>query len=114
MCGLAATTSDAYFSPMEHMVTLEALKEGNDGSALGIAMRDPNGEFENLKEYPILSGICTREGGRVVKDDMDKLSFEFHCVWAPKIKKTKGVVPHEYYFVGIEMPATERVNNSER
>jgi len=101
MCRLAAITSDEYFSPMENIIALETMKEGNDGSGLGITMRDLNGEFENLKEYPILSGICTRDGGRVVDDYMDKLGFELLYVWAPKIKKTKGVVPHEYYFARV-------------
>jgi len=86
---------------MENILALETMKEGHDGSGLGITMRDLNGEFEKLKEYPILSGICTRDGGRIVDEYMDKLGFELLHVWAPKIRKTKGIVPHEYYFARV-------------
>ncbi len=101
MCRLAAVTSGEYISPMEPIFALETMKEGHDGSGLGITMRDLNGEFEKLKEYPILSGICTRNGGRIIDEYMDKLGFELLHVWAPKIKKTKGVVPREYYFARV-------------
>ncbi len=101
MCRLAAITSGEYFSPMENILALETMKEGHDGSGLGITMRDLNGEFEKLKEYPILSGICTRNGARVIDEYMDKLGFELLHVWAPKIRKTKGIVPHEYYFARV-------------
>lgn len=101
MCRLAAITSNEYFSPMENILALETMKEGHDGSGLGITMKDLSGEFEKLKEYPILSGICTRNGGRVIDEYMDKLGFELLNVWAPKIKKTKGVVSREYYFARV-------------
>jgi glutamate synthase domain-containing protein 1 len=86
---------------MENILALETMKEGHDGSGLGILMRDLSGEFEKLKEYPILSGICTRNGVRVIDEYMDKLGFELLHVWAPKIKKTKGIVPREYYFARV-------------
>ena len=101
MCRLAAITSDKHFSPMENILALETMKEGNDGSGLGLTMKNLDGEFEKLKEYPILSGICTRNGGRVVDEYMDKLGFELLHVWAPKIRKIKGVIPHEYYFARV-------------
>lgn len=101
MCRLAAVTSRDYISPMEPVLALETMKEGHDGSGLGITMRDLGGEFEKLKEYPILSGICTRNGGRIIDEYMDKLGFELVHVWAPKIRKTKNVVPREFYFAKV-------------
>jgi glutamate synthase domain-containing protein 1 len=101
MCRLAAITSSEYFSPMENILALETMKEGHDGSGLGITMKGLSGEFEKLREYPILSGICTRNGGRVVDDYMDKLGFELLHVWVPKTRKVKGIVPHEYYFARV-------------
>ena len=62
MCRLSAITSDQYFSPMENILALETMKEGHDGSGLGLVLKDLGGEFEDLKRYPILSGICSRKG----------------------------------------------------
>src|SRR6202142_249854 len=105
MCRLAAITSDKHFSPMENILSLETMKEGNDGSGLGLTLKDLDGEFGKLKEYPILSGMGTRNGGRVVDEYMDKLGFELLHVWAPKTRKIKGVIPHEYYFArGYDYP----------
>jgi len=86
---------------MEPILALETMKEGHDGSGLGITMRNLNGEFEKLKEYPILSGMSTRNGGRLIDEYMDKLGFELLHVWSPKIKKTKGVISREYYFARV-------------
>jgi glutamate synthase domain-containing protein 1 len=101
MCRLAAVTSKGYISPMEPILALETMKEGHDGSGLGITMRDLGGEFEKLKEYPTLSGICTRNGGRIIDEYMDKLGFELLHVWAPKTRKTRNVVPREFYFAKV-------------
>lgn len=101
MCRLAAITSKEYISPMEPILALETMKEGHDGSGLGITMKDLGGEFEKLKEYPILSGMCTRNGGRAIDEYMDSLGFELLHVWSPKIKKTRGVVSREYYFARV-------------
>ena len=62
MCRLSAIISDSYFSPMENIMALETMKEGHDGSGLGMILRDLGGEFTELKEFPILSGICTHAG----------------------------------------------------
>ncbi|MCK7491372.1 MAG: hypothetical protein MZW92_06415 [Comamonadaceae bacterium] len=65
-------------------------EEGHDGSGLGITMKDLDGEFEDLKEYPILSGICSKKGAWTIDEYMDKLGFKLLHVWAPKIKKVRG------------------------
>ncbi len=101
MCRLAAITSKEYISPMEPILALETMKEGHDGSGLGITMKGLSNEFEKLREYPILSGICTRNGGRLIDDYMDKLGFELLHVWTPRIRKTKGVIAHENYFARV-------------
>ncbi|MFZ2198167.1 MAG: hypothetical protein WAV13_10570 [Thermodesulfovibrionales bacterium] len=40
MCRLAAITSSEYFSPMENVLALETMKEGHDGSGMGIMLKD--------------------------------------------------------------------------
>ena len=62
MCRLAAITSNKYFSPMENILALETMKEGHDGSGLGLTLKDLGGEFEEFKGYPVMSGICSKEG----------------------------------------------------
>lgn len=101
MCRLAAITSNEYFSPMENILALETMKEGHDGSGLGLTLKDIGGEFEDLKEYPILSGICSKKGIRILDEFMDKQGFKLKYVWTPKIKKLKGVVPRDYYFARV-------------
>jgi len=66
MCRLAAITSAKYFSPMENILALETMKEGHDGSGLGLTLKDLGGKFKELKNYPILSGICSRKGKKIL------------------------------------------------
>ena len=67
MCRLSAITSGEYFSVMENIMALETMKEGHDGSGLGVTLKDLGGEFEQLKEYPIFSGICTDAGRKKIR-----------------------------------------------
>ena len=98
MCRLAAITSNKYFSPMENILALETMKEGHDGSGLGLTLKDLGGEFENLKAYPVMSGICSKKGISILDEFMDKHGFKLQHVWTPKIKKVKGVTSRDYYF----------------
>ncbi len=101
MCRLAAITSNEYFSPMENILALETMKEGHDGSGLGLTLKDLGGEFEELKEYPVLSGICSRKGLETLDDFMKKHGFRLKHEWNPRIKPVKGVVAREYYFARV-------------
>lgn len=98
MCRLAAITSNKYFSPMENIIALETMKEGHDGSGLGLTLKDLGGEFEKLKKYPILSGICSKAGRKTLDDFMKKHGFKLKHEWTPKVKHMKGIVPRDYYF----------------
>lgn len=101
MCRLAAITSNEYFSPIENILALETMKEGHDGSGLGITLKDLGGEFKDLKGYPILSGICSKEGAKILDDYMDKSGFKLIHVWAPKIRPIKGIIPRDHYFARV-------------
>jgi len=101
MCRLAAITSNEYFSPMENILALETMKEGHDGSGLGLTLKDLGGEFEKLKGYPILSGICSKKGAKVLDDYMDKAGFKLKEIWAPKIKPVRGITPRDHYFARV-------------
>lgn len=98
MCRLAAITSKEFISPMEPILALETMKEGHDGSGLGLVLKDLGGEFEKLKKYPILSGICSRDGKRTLDDYMKRCGFTLKHEWRPKIKPVGGIVQRDHYF----------------
>ncbi|RLA99306.1 MAG: glutamate synthase [Deltaproteobacteria bacterium] len=62
MCRLFAITSEEPLSPMMAIRSLYAMKEGYDGSGVGIFLTDLSGELEEFKGFPILSGIFTNDG----------------------------------------------------
>ncbi len=64
MCRLFALTSKNPVSPMEAIKALDVMKEGHDGSGVGLLLRDLGGPFEEMKDAPILSGIFNEEGIR--------------------------------------------------
>ncbi|BCB95575.1 hypothetical protein JZK55_04970 [Dissulfurispira thermophila] len=98
MCRLAAITSKDYISSIEPILALETMKEGHDGSGLGLTLKNLGGEFEKLKKYPILSGICSKSGKKTLDDFMKKQGFKLRHEWTPKIKPVKGIVARDYYF----------------
>ncbi len=98
MCRLAAITSSDYVSPMEPILALETMKEGHDGSGLGIMMKNLGGEFEGLKEFPVLSGICSDAGMKVVDEFMEKKGFTVKYSWTPSIREVPGVLRRDHYF----------------
>ena len=70
MCRLSAITSSDYISPMENILALETMKEGHDGSGLGLMLKDMAGPFADFKQYPTLSAICSNKGLRDLEDYM--------------------------------------------
>jgi glutamate synthase domain-containing protein 1 len=101
MCRLAAITSSEYFSPMENILALETMKEGHDGSGMGLILKGLGGEFEELSEYPVLSGICSTEGVKALDDYMNNLAFKLKYTWTPKTRPIKGIDSHDHYFARV-------------
>lgn len=62
MCRLIALTCDQLLSPLEAIRGLSAMREGYDGSGMGLLLRDLGGPFEQMKEAPVLSGIFSTKG----------------------------------------------------
>ncbi|MGO9377757.1 MAG: glutamate synthase [Dissulfurispiraceae bacterium] len=109
MCRLAAITSDNYFSPMENIDALETMKEGHDGSGLGLTLKDLGGKFESLKKYPIMSGICSKEGKKTLDGFMKKNGFKLKYEWTPKIRPVRGITARDHYFArAYEYPASHK------
>ncbi|MHB8766949.1 MAG: class II glutamine amidotransferase domain-containing protein [Deferrisomatales bacterium] len=91
MCRLCALVSAEYFSPMESILALETMKEGHDGSGLGLILRDLGGEFEGLKEFPILSAITSDKGYYELDDYMVAKGFRTKHLWDPAIVVKPGM-----------------------
>ena len=101
MCRLAALISSDYFSPMENILALETMKEGHDGSGLGLVLRDLGGEFEDLKEFPILSAITTDKGFYDLDAFMVSKGFRTKHMWEPELtlKPGSSIEPRDRYIV---------------
>ncbi|HYA41822.1 MAG TPA: glutamate synthase [Syntrophobacteraceae bacterium] len=75
MCRLIAVTSDEPQSAMLAMRALDVMREGHDGSGVGLFMSDLSGPFEELKGLPILSGIFTADGVNRLDEYMSNHGF---------------------------------------
>jgi predicted glutamine amidotransferase len=75
MCRLFAITSKTPLSPMTAIEAMEVMREGHDGSGVGLFLRDLAGPFEEMKDAPILSGIFTEEGIKRLDRYMMDLGF---------------------------------------
>jgi len=107
MCRLFAVTSKEPLSPMVTMEALNVMKEGHDGSGVGLMMRDLGGPFEEMKEDPIMSGIFTEEGIRKLDLFMMDLGFLTKYKLTIKLpKKAPAGIPkrHLYLIRSYEYP----------
>jgi predicted glutamine amidotransferase len=75
MCRLFAVASDNPVSPMMALTALDVMREGHDGSGVGLVLRDLGGPFEEMKDAPILSGIFTESGIKRLDAYMIDLGF---------------------------------------
>lgn len=101
MCRLSAITSSYFISPMENIYSLETMKEGHDGSGMGLILKDLGGVFIGLKEYPILSGICNEKGKALLDQYMKTQGFKLIFEWSPNIKPVKGITKRGHYFARV-------------
>ena len=75
MCRLLAMTSDEPLSPMVALRAINVMKEGHDGSGVGLYLTDLGADFEQFKGAPILSGLFSNEGLKVLDRYMMDLDF---------------------------------------
>ncbi len=87
MCRLFALTSDEFQSPMLAIKALDAMREGHDGSGVGLFMSDLGGPFQEMKGSPILSGIFTKDGLRRL--DRYMLDIGFTTKYRLSVKTTR-------------------------
>ena len=117
MCRLFAVTSDTPLSPMVALNALEVMKEGHDGSGVGLFLSDLGGHFGELNGAPILSGIFTNEGMKRLDRFMVERGFMTKYKLSIKVPKTPpaGVPKRDMYLIrAYECPDTwEELSESE-
>ncbi len=101
MCRLFAITSQDPLSPMVALQALDVMREGHDGSGVGLFLRDLAGPFEDIKDAPILSGIFSEAGLRRLDTYMMDLGFMTKYKLSIKVPKTPppGVPRRDIYLV---------------
>jgi glutamate synthase domain-containing protein 1 len=101
MCRLIALTSDEPISPMKAMEALDVMREGHDGSGVGLVLRDLGGPFETLKDAPILSGIFTEKGLKRLDEFMMNIGFMTKYKVSLKVSKSQppGVPRRHVYLI---------------
>jgi predicted glutamine amidotransferase len=88
MCRLFAITSKEPLSPMVAIEALNVMREGHDGSGVGLFLRDLSGPFEEMKEAPILSGIFSEGGLKRLDALMMDIGFMTKYKISIKVPKT--------------------------
>jgi hypothetical protein len=109
MCRLFAVTSEVPQSPMLAIRALDGMREGHDGSGVGLFLTDLAGPFEPLKGAPILSGIFTNKGIRRLDEFMMEVGFMTKYKLSIKVPKTppSGVPRRDMYLIrAYEYPET--------
>jgi glutamate synthase domain-containing protein 1 len=101
MCRLIALTSDTPLSPIKAIEALDVMREGHDGSGVGILLRDLGGPFEQLKDAPILSGIFTEKGLKRLDEFMMNIGFMTKYKVSLKVGKSQppGVPRRHVYLI---------------
>jgi len=109
MCRLIAITSEAPISPMTAIEALDVMKEGHDGSGVGLFLTDLGGHFGELDGEPILSGIFTNAGMKRLDGFMMEVGFLTKYKLSIKVPKTppQGVPKRDLYLIrAYEYPET--------
>jgi len=101
MCRLFALTSETPQSPMTALEALDVMREGHDGSGVGLFLRDLGGPFDDIKDSPILSGIFTSEGLKRLDRFMMDLGFMTKYKISIRVpsEPAKGVPKRDFYLI---------------
>jgi len=101
MCRLFAITSEEPLSPMVALEALDVMREGHDGSGVGLFLRDLGGPFEEIKEAPILSGIFSEAGLKRLDAFMMDIGFMTKYKITIKVPKTPppGIPKRDIYLI---------------
>lgn len=118
MCRLFAVTSKEPLSPMMAIKALDVMKEGHDGSGVGLFLTDLGGDFEQFRGGPILSGIFSHEGLKTLDRYMMDMNFltNYKLSFRPTKQPPAGTSKRDNYLIRVyEYPsAWENIPEEER
>lgn len=118
MCRLFAVTSNEALSPMVAISALDVMKEGHDGSGVGLFLTDLGGDFERFKGKPILSGIFSHEGLKTLDRYMMGLDFmvKYELLIRPTHEPPAGTPERDNYVIRVYdyPPRWEELSADER
>jgi len=103
MCRLFAVTSKDPLSPMVAIDALDVMKEGHDGSGVGLFMTDLGGDFEQFKGGPILSGIFSNTGIKTLDRYMMDMDFmtKYKLSFRPTKSPPAGTPKRDNYLIRV-------------
>lgn len=101
MCRLFAITSNQPVSPIVAVNALDVMKEGHDGSGVGLFLSGLDGPFAEFRNDPILSGIFTKSGLARLDQFMKEQEFQpkHKLTLKPKGEPPPGVSKREDYVI---------------
>ena len=103
MCRLFALTSKDPLSPMAAIHALDVMKEGHDGSGVGLLLTDLGGDFEQFHGGPILSGIFSNEGIKTLDRYMLDMDFmtKYKLSFRPTKRPPAGTPRRDNYLIRV-------------
>ena len=103
MCRLFALTSKDPLSPMAAIHALDVMKEGHDGSGVGLFLTDLGGDFEQFHGGPILSGIFSNEGIKTLDRYMLDMDFmtKYKLSFRPTKRPPAGTPRRDNYLIRV-------------
>ena len=103
MCRLFAITSKDPLSPMVAIRALDVMKEGHDGSGVGLFLTDLGGDFEQFKGGPILSGIFSNTGIKALDRYMMDMDFltKYKLSFRPTKRPPAGTPRRDNYLIRV-------------
>ena len=115
MCRLFAVTSQDPISPMVAIRALNVMKEGHDGSGVGLFLSDLGGDFQLFRKNPILSGIFSNEGINALDRFMMDLDFmvKYKLSIRPARQTPAGTPKRDNYLIRVYEYPTEWESLSE-
>ena len=86
---------------MVAMQAMDVMREGHDGSGVGLFLRDLGGPFEEIKDAPILSGIFTDKGLKRLDAFMMDIGFMTKYKITIKVPKSRppGIPKRDVYLI---------------
>ncbi|MDO8723105.1 MAG: glutamate synthase [Syntrophales bacterium] len=117
MCRLFAITSKDPLSPMVAIHALDVMKEGHDGSGVGLFLTDLGGDFEQFHGGPILSGIFSNEGIKTLDRYMLDMDFmtKYKLSFRPTKRPPAGTPRRDNYLIRVYEypPEWEKLSEAE-